>query len=54
MSLTNKNNKRKVIKKRHLPEVVVVTKTVVPVNEIPLPAKFNRMNEMLKKTTFLP
>jgi hypothetical protein len=53
MSLTGKDTKRKIVKKRHLPDVVFVTKTTIPVSKISLPEKFDRMNEMLKRTTFL-
>ena len=54
MLAAKKHNKKKAIKRRHLPEVVVVTKTLVPANEIILPEKFARINEMHKRTTFLP
>lgn len=54
MSLTKKDTKRKIAKNRHLPDVIVVTKTSVPVNKVSLPEKFDRMNEILKKTIFLP
>jgi hypothetical protein len=53
MSITNKNNKRKVVKKRKLPTAYAFTKTAVPMDEVLLPEKFVKMNEMLAKTTFL-
>jgi hypothetical protein len=36
------------------PEGIIVTKTIVPVNELTLPPKFKKMNEILSKTKFLP
>ena len=57
MQETKKNTssgRKRFTAKRKLPAVTVVTKTAVPVKEIPFPEKFDKMNEMLTKTTFLP
>jgi hypothetical protein len=31
------------------PKGIIVTKTIVPINELTLPKKFKKMNEMLSK-----
>ncbi len=54
MSLTQKNHKGKTLNKKRLPESVAVTKSRVSYNAYLLPEKFKEMDEMLKKTTFLP
>lgn len=53
MPTIRKNTNHKPSGKAKQPKTVI-KKTRVPVDEVVLPKKFEQMNEMLKKTTFLP
>lgn len=53
MPTLKKNIHRKPSKKAK-PSKTAVKFTRVPLEEAKLPKKFEQMNEMLKKTTFLP
>ena len=53
MSILKKNTRRKPSKKAKQPKTAIKF-TRVPLDEVVLPEKFERMNEMLKKATFLP
>ena len=53
MPTLKKNTRHKPSKKAKQPKTAIKF-TRVPLEEVKEPAKFAKMNEMLKRTTFLP
>jgi hypothetical protein len=53
MPTLKKNTRRKPSKKAKQPKMAIKF-TRVPVEEVKWPEKFAKMDEMLKRTTFLP
>ena len=53
MPTLKKNTRRKPSNKAKQPKTAIKFKRV-PLEEVKLPAKFAKMDEMLKRTTFLP
>lgn len=53
MPILKKNTRRKPSKKAKQPKTAIKF-TRIPLEEAVLPEKFAKMDEMLKKTTFLP